>query len=151
MRCGTKSVFSAWAAKLRWLANPSPRRGKVHTVSSVLAASMPKSVPAATRPSQVSEVQDHQVNNIPGSVLAWDYLLFIISHFLSLILVCLDYLSVKCQNDYLHQTGAGSQVTQVSGSDPFCVVCMFEYILSLCCVVSSYCLKKGFHNKSHAS
>lgn len=28
------------------------------------------------------------------------------------------------------------------GSDPFCVVGLFEYILSLSCVVSSYCLKK---------
>lgn len=53
-RCGTKSVFSAQAAKFPWLANPSPRRGRVHTVSSVSAACMPKSVLAATRPSQVS-------------------------------------------------------------------------------------------------
>lgn len=52
-RCGTKSVSSARAAKLHWLVNPSPRRETVRTASSVSAASMPKSVRAATRPSQV--------------------------------------------------------------------------------------------------
>lgn len=53
-RCGTKSVFCAPAAKLRWLANPSPLRERVRTASSVSAACMPKSVPAATLPSRVS-------------------------------------------------------------------------------------------------
>lgn len=54
-RCGTRSVSSAPAAKLPWPASPSPRRGRVRTVSSASAACTPRSVPAATRPSQVSE------------------------------------------------------------------------------------------------
>lgn len=66
----------------------------------------------------------------------------IISHFLPVIPVCLDdLLLIKCQNNYLHQTGVGSEVTRVlnPGSNPFFVVCIFAYILFLCFVVFSYC------------
>lgn len=89
-RCGTKSVFSARAAKLRWLANPSPRRGRVRTVSSVSAACMPKSVPAATRPSQVSGEfrTSKQFRCIPGSSLSG-----VVCQFLSLF--SLWFLSVS--------------------------------------------------------
>lgn len=68
-RSGTRSASCARAARPRWLGNRSPHRGRVRTASSASAVSTPRSVPAATRPSQVSLGQGGGANVLMPLVL----------------------------------------------------------------------------------
>lgn len=146
-RCGTKSVFSAQAAKFPWLANPSPRRGRVRTVSSVSAACMPKSVPAATQPSQVSHgLSFCLLANMTVCGTSQVHFRFdAVCHLLfSPTDSCLSTISKMPR-----QLSSTNKCRQSGDSQPSTWFCMAAYFPSLYCAVSSCCPNKWLCTGTH--